>query len=259
MALKNKKSLGQNWLKDRQILDYIAELAYFGAETTVNTDKIPNCLEIGPGLGTLTSALLRVFPRVTAVEYDEDLAEKLPKSFPGKDLTVIKANFLDYDLESIDSPYVVAGNIPYYITSPIIEKLLSAKNRPERIVLLVQKEVAERISAKKGDHTFLSLSVQNLADVTLGPVVTREYFTPPPEVDSQIILLKPHPEVVPPEVIKFIKTGFAFPRKKLTKNLPYSKEALEKTLGGLGFSPTVRPADLGLSDWKKLYFAIANY
>lgn len=155
MAIKNKKSLGQNWLKNRIILDDIAALAYNDG------DFSDYCLEIGPGLGTLTSALLRQFAKVTSVEFDENLAKNLPKSFPGKNLEVINADFLKFDLEAVEAPYVAAGNIPYYITSPIIEKLLSAKNKPKRIVLLIQKEVAERIAAFDGHQSLLSLFVQN--------------------------------------------------------------------------------------------------
>ena len=141
--LQNKKHLGQNWLKNRPILEEIAESAIITADDPKSCQ--PLCLEIGPGLGTLTSSLLRRFPKVLAVEYDEKLATNLPKSFPGKNLEVIHQDFLQFDLEQIKEPYVVVGNIPYYITSPIIQKLISAENQPQRIVLLMQKEVADRL------------------------------------------------------------------------------------------------------------------
>ena len=191
--LKNKKSLGQHWLKNRGILEEIADLAAGAtpvidmAETTESADLAafsgaelserplsaplsPLCLEIGPGLGTLTSSLLRRFPKVVAVEFDADLARKLPASFPGKNLEVIQGDILDFDFGRLTegtrtdeigaedettgakkqkkiADFVVAGNIPYYITSPIIEKLLRLDSAPRRIVLLVQKEVAERVVA----------------------------------------------------------------------------------------------------------------
>lgn len=104
--LKNKKSLGQNWLKDRTILDEIASLASPEAPGEVT------CLEVGPGLGTLTSSLLRRFPHVIAIEIDQQLAQHLPQSFPGTNLTVIHADFLQFDLQTVPSPYVVAANIP---------------------------------------------------------------------------------------------------------------------------------------------------
>ena len=257
MALKNKKSLGQNWLNDRAILNEIAELAKGDDSDDPSDEGITTCLEIGPGLGTLTSSLLKVFPEVIAVEFDERLAANLPKSFPGKNLTVEQNDFLKFDLENysaLKKPYVVAGNIPYYITSPIIQKLLETTNKPERIVLLIQKEVAERIAAYEGNHTVLSLFVQNMAKVQLGPVVGRELFTPAPKVDSQVIVLEPldSPQI-PVEIFSLIKRGFSAPRKKLIKNLgQVSRAELEEMFAKIGISKDVRPADLDLGDWEKL-------
>ncbi|MBR5620941.1 ribosomal RNA small subunit methyltransferase A [Candidatus Saccharibacteria bacterium] len=258
MSLQNKKSLGQHWLKDRAILDEIAELAL--GDTDPEAEETRACIEIGPGLGFLTSSLLKLFPKVIAVEYDEKLAHNLPGSFPGKNLEVVHADFLNCDLESMPRPYVVAGNIPYYITSPIIMKLLETKNHPDRIVLLIQKEVAERVAAEAGKHTFLSISVQNLADVSLGPVVTKEYFTPPPKVDSQVIILEPKDTpVISEEALELAKRGFSAPRKKLVKNLsPYhSVESLRAALEKLNLSIDVRPADLTLENWQNLANALA--
>ena len=126
-----KKSLGQHWLKNREILDEIAVLAGEGEL----------CVEIGPGLGFLTSSLLKRFKKVIAVELDARLAENLPKSFPGKNLEVIQADFLEVDLAKVTNrqKYVLAGNIPYYITSPILEKALMSEHLPERVVLLDRK------------------------------------------------------------------------------------------------------------------------
>lgn len=246
--MKNKKSLGQHWLKNRVILDEIAELTG-GGEL---------CLEIGPGLGTLTSSLLKRFDKVLAIEYDENLAKNLPKSFPGKNLEVINADILDFDFLQIAQPYAIAGNIPYYITSPIIEKILKAENWPKRVVLLIQKEVAERIASEKG--TLLSLFVKNRADVKLGPVVRRDEFTPPPKVDSQVIVLEPHVPVVKDEVFKLIRRGFIAPRKKLIHNLAglKAKEELARVFGELDISIDSRPGDLSLADWQKLYDTICT-
>lgn len=241
--MATNKALGQHWLKNRVILDEIAELA--GAGNL--------CVEIGPGLGTLTSSLLRRFTKVVAVEYDEKLADNLPKSFPGKNLEVVKADFLQFDLEAIKEPYAVAGNIPYYITSPIIEKLLEARNLPQKIVLLVQKEVAERIVDEK--ETMLSLFVKNRARVELGPVVRKDEFTPPPKVDSRVIVLTPHEPEVSDEVFKIIKLGFVAPRKKLIRNLMHlkSKEELIDIFRKLDIDIGVRPADLSLKDYERLF------
>ena len=243
--MKNKKSLGQHWLKDRLILDDIAADAY--------VDGVDTCLEIGPGLGTLTSALLRKFSKVIAVEYDKDLATKLPGSFPGKNLVVLNQDFLSFDFSQLPPDYVVAGNIPYYITSPIITKLLSAKPAPRRIVLLIQKEVAERILATADQHTLLSLSVQNYAKVSPGFIVPKNYFIPPPKVDSATIIMEPLADpIVPDYALALAKVGFSNPRKKLLKNLPYEKSQLLEAFEVLGLSENVRPANLSLKDWKTL-------
>lgn len=259
IKMKNKKSLGQHWLKNRAILDGIADLAAGnGAEgsASVSSEKSALVVEIGPGLGTLTSSLLKRFDKVVAIEYDENLAKNLPKSFPGKNLEVINADILDFDFTNIPQPYAVAGNIPYYITSPIIEKILKAKNKPEKIVLLIQKEVAERIASDK--ETMLSLFVKNYADTELGPVVGRAEFTPPPKVDSQVIMLKPHEVEVPEEVFRLIKRGFVAPRKKLIHNLAglKSKEELAQMFNELDINIDARPGDLHLPNWQKLYNAI---
>ena len=247
--MKNNKSLGQHWLKNCLILDEIADLAA--------TPNVALCLEIGPGLGTLTSSLLKRFSRVIAVEYDANLAQNLPRSFPGKDLKVIQADFLDFDLASLDSPYVVAGNIPYYITSPIIRHLLTTPNRAQKIVLLIQKEVAERIAAEPGKHSLLSLFVQNLAEVELGPVVPASEFTPPPKVDSQVIILTPRPApIIPQSIFSLIKQGFSNPRKKLATNLTTSKTSKadwQTIFDEEGINPNARPADLDFYDWENLF------
>lgn len=241
--MKNKKSLGQNWLSNRKILDEISDLAGGG--------KL--CVEIGPGLGYLTSSLLRRFERVIAVEFDADLAAKLPGSFPGTNLTVVNEDILKYDFGGVDIPYVIAGNIPYYITSPIIRKVLTLERKPERVVLLMQKEVAERIVSDK--ETVLSLFVKNYAKVSAGVVVRREEFTPPPKVDSQVVIMEPYDKpVVGEEVFELIERGFRAPRKKLIHNLAglRSKEELEVIFDKCGISRDARPGDVGLEKWAEL-------
>jgi len=266
--MKNKKELGQHWLNDRIILDEIADEAVCDAKL---------CVEIGPGLGTLTSSLLKRFEKVLAVEFDEKLAKNLPGSFPGTNLEVINEDILKFDFSKITEPFAVAGNIPYYITSPIILKLLylgdenlaesdsksgpvrqnaasqSVVCRPQKIALLIQKEVAERITAGPGKHSVLSLTVQNRADVEYGVDVPKNYFTPPPKVDSASIILTPHAPLVSEKVINFIKLGFSQPRKKLTHNLPYEKTKLLEIFKELGISENARPADLSLEQWKSLF------
>ena len=179
------KSLGQHWLRDREILDGIAVSAEIK-----NGDFV---LEIGPGLGTLTSSLLKFSGsdgQVLAVEFDENLAHKLPAQFPGKNLEIINADFLEFDLDKLPNNYKVAANVPYYITSKIVEKLLTSANKPAVAALLVQKEVAERMVAEAGDLSILAIATQIYAQAELGDLVPREFFTPPPKVDSQVVILK---------------------------------------------------------------------
>ena len=259
--MKNNKSLGQHWLKNREILNEIAELASGGVNEASAYDfsektEVGTCLEIGPGLGTLTSSLLKRFNKVIAVEFDARLAENLPKSFPGTNLEVFNEDILKFDFSTIKEPYVVAGNIPYYITSPIIEKLLTVNNLPQRIVLLIQKEVAERIVDEK--ESILSLFVKNRAGAFLGPEVKREEFTPPPKVDSAVIVLEPKEPEIPEEIFKLIRLGFLSPRKKLIHNLNIltSREKLMKVFDDLGIDLDARPANLKLDDWRRLYEVI---
>ena len=243
-----KKSLGQHWLKNREILDEIAELTGSGGL----------CVEIGPGLGFLTSSLLRRFDKVIAVEYDDRLAANLPKSFPGTELEVVHGDILEYDFGGLQGDYAVAGNIPYYITSPIIEKVLTCKPLPKRVVLLMQKEVAERIMSER--ETVLSLFVKNRAAVMAGPVVRAAEFTPPPKVDSQVMVMEPFSDgpVVSDAVFELIRRGFASPRKKLVHNLAgvCSREKLLEVFDVVGVSADARPGDVHLEEWGKLYEAI---
>ena len=256
--MKNNKSLGQNWLKDRPTLDLIADFATDLPENSLEKD-VQLCLEIGPGLGTLTSSLLKRFPKVLAVEFDQRLATHLPKSIPGTNLTVVHQDFLKFDLTKITEPYVVAGNIPYYLTTPIIEQLLTAPAKPATLVLLVQKEVAEKLCPQESrlSNSSLSLFVENFATPHLGPVVTRDFFTPPPKVDSQIIILTPRPTpLVSSDVLNFIHKSFTNPRKKLSANLAaftnHSKTELETILQNQNLNPSARPADLTLADYTAL-------
>ena len=248
-----KKSLGQHWLKDRDILAKIAEDAGITADDTV--------LEIGPGLGTLTSELLRRAKRVIAVELDENLAAKLPGQFPGKELTVVNEDILEFDLRNVPENYVVAANVPYYITSKIVQLLTTATNKPRTIVLLIQKEVAERLAAEPGDMSILAVSAQIYAEVELSDVVPAEYFTPPPKVDSQVVVLhtRTTPLITTDEEKKFfriVKAGFSAKRKKLRSSiasgLHISKPEAEAILVNADISPEDRAEALSLDDWIRL-------
>lgn len=247
------KSLGQHWLRDRTILATIADAAELTPSDTV--------LEIGPGLGTLTSEILRQTDKVIAVEYDGELARKLPGQFPGKDLTVINEDILTFDLDSLPADYKVVANVPYYITSRIIERLMTAHNKPSIAVLLVQKEVAERIAARPGDMSILAVSAQLYAEASLGALVPRRFFTPPPKVDSQVIVLRTRTTpLVPAEderaLFRVVKAGFRAKRKKLRSSisagLAITKPAAEELLRHANIDPELRAEDLSIDDWLRL-------
>ena len=248
-----KKSLGQHWLKDPEILADIAEAAELTGDDVV--------LEIGPGLGTLTSRLLARANSVIAVEFDADLARKLPGQFPGKKLTVINQDILQFDLNQLPKNYKVVANVPYYITSKIVEKLMTAENKPSIAVLLVQKEVAERIAAEAGNMSVLSVSVQIFAEAELDIEVPRQFFTPPPKVDSQVVVLRTrnNPLIIPEDqrdFFRIVKAGFSAKRKKLRSSLSgglgIDKSAAEELLKNAGISPDARAEDLAIEDWKRL-------
>ena len=248
-----KKSLGQHWLKDPEILADIAEAAELTGDDVV--------LEIGPGLGTLTSRLLARANSVTAVEFDTDLARKLPGQFPGKKLTVVNQDILQFDLNQLPKNYKVVANVPYYITSKIVEKLMTAENKPSIAVLLVQKEVAERIAADPGNMSVLSVSVQIFAEAELDIEVPRQFFTPPPKVDSQVVVLRTrnNPLIIPEDqrdFFRIVKAGFSAKRKKLRSSLSgglgIDKGVAEELLKNAGISPDARAEDLAIEDWKRL-------
>ena len=248
-----KKSLGQHWLKDPEILADIAEAAELTSDDVV--------LEIGPGLGTLTSRLLARANSVTAVEFDADLARKLPGQFPGKKLTVVNQDILQFNLNQLPKDYKVVANVPYYITSKIVEKLMTAENKPSIAVLLVQKEVAERIAAEAGNMSVLSVSVQIFAEAELDIEVPRQFFTPPPKVDSQVVILRTrnNPLITPEDqrdFFRIVKAGFSAKRKKLRSSLSgglgINKSVAEEFLKNAGISPDVRAEDLAIEDWRRL-------
>jgi 16S rRNA (adenine1518-N6/adenine1519-N6)-dimethyltransferase len=248
-----KKSLGQHWLRDRDVLAHIADCAELNNADTV--------LEIGPGLGTLTSELLRRSERVVAVEFDEELARKLPAQFPGKNLEVVRSDILAFDLSMMPAGYKVVANVPYYITSKIVQLLMTATNKPSVAVLLVQKEVAQRLAAGPGDMSILAISAQIFADVTLGEIVPAAMFTPPPKVDSQVVIFKSRTksyltDVSEKDFFRVVKAGFSSKRKKLRSSLSGGLNVptilAEEYLTKANIDPNARAESLSLEDWTNL-------
>ncbi len=252
MAAPNK-SLGQHWLRDRLTLEHIADCADIRSDDVV--------LEIGPGLGTLTSELLRRSKKVVAVEFDRALAHKLPGQFPGKDLAVVQSDILSFDLSVMPAGYKVVANVPYYITSKIVQMMMTADNKPSTTVLLIQKEVAERLAAQPGNMSILAVSAQVYAEVNLGDVVPAELFTPPPKVDSQVVILKTRPKPLvskaeEKDFFRIVKAGFSAKRKKIRSSLAGGlsepKTVIEHYLKSAEINPDARAEDLSIEQWLRL-------
>ena len=248
--IKPKKSLGQHWLVDNQALDDIIDLSEIEP-----TDEI---VEIGPGMGVLTKILAKKAKHVTAIELDETLVNHLNK-LNLDNVDIFNTDVLSFNFKDLDK-YKIVANIPYYLTGKIIKMVSELKNNPQLVVLLVQKEIAERVAAKPGNLSVLGLTTQYYFDVIKGPIVTADKFDPPPKVDSQIVKLIPRPSELDAynekELIRLIKIGFAAKRKTMLNNIssgymidkPQAKQILEKA----GIDPTSRPQTLGVDKWISL-------
>ncbi|MBX4190718.1 16S rRNA (adenine(1518)-N(6)/adenine(1519)-N(6))-dimethyltransferase RsmA [Candidatus Saccharibacteria bacterium] len=254
--IRAKKKLGQHWLKDEATLEAICEAA-----DVVPADIV---LEIGPGLGDLTRQLVKRAGQVIAVEIDKILAVSLYDRVQARNLEVINTDILSFDLTSLPANYKVVANIPYYLTSNLIRVLSESTNPPTIAALLVQKEVAERIAAKPGQMSLLSVSIQLYYAPKLGPIVSAELFEPPPKVDSQLVILKRHNQLLfngidTKTYFRIVKAGFAGRRKKLRGSLAaglhLSKADADKLLSRSGINGDQRAQELSLEDWHKLYMA----
>lgn len=248
-----KKSLGQHWLTDRDTLQAMCDAAGVTGKDTV--------LEIGPGLGTLTALLVRQANRVIAVEFDEKLVRELPARIAADNLEVVQGDILTFDLTKLPAGYKVVANIPYYLTSNLIRVLSESANPPSQVALLIQKEVADRIAAEPGDMSLLSVSAQFYWEVSLGPIVLAEMFTPPPKVDSQILTMvyrsQPlFPSVNPKQYFHIVKAGYAGRRKTLLNSLSaglhWDKQTTRGLLERAGIKPNLRAQNLSLDDWYRL-------
>lgn len=248
-----KKSLGQNFL-----------ISPYPVSDIIKTSTIKKgdvVLEIGPGKGILTSALIKAGAEVICVEKDRDLIpllkEKFHKEIKLKKLKIIEGDIILTDIEKIlKGKYKLVANIPYYITGQIIRKFLETKNKPRDIVLLVQKEVAERIVAKNKKENILSISVKLYGKPFYIRTVSKGSFFPKPKVDSAILHIKD----ISPEVSKDINEknffeilhlGFAHKRKQLLPNLAraFSKEKVAKVFYEINIDPKTRAENISLENW----------
>lgn len=251
-----KKSLGQHWLTDYASLKAMCDSALVKSTDTV--------LEIGPGLGTLTELLVHEAARVVAVEFDANLAGKLPGRVAEDNLQVVQQDILSFDFTQLPTGYKVVANIPYYLTSNLIRVLSESANPPSVAVLLVQKEVAERVAAKAGDMSILSVTAQYYWETSLGREVPAELFTPPPKVDSQILILKRRTQPLFANVdekifFRLVKAGFSQKRKTLQNSLSgglhLDRAEAASLLSRAAIEPTARAQMLSLEQWYSLYLA----
>jgi 16S rRNA (adenine1518-N6/adenine1519-N6)-dimethyltransferase len=250
------KRLGQSFLIDKKVLKKIVEAAELSKNDTV--------LEVGPGIGNLTIELAKKVKKVIAVEKDERMVEILKERLEEeriKNVEIVNEDILKF-LPSFKPrrSYKVVANIPYYLTSRLIRNLLEAKKRPRLIVLMVQKEVAQRICAKTPKMNLLAVSVQFYAKPKIISFVSKNCFWPKPKVDSAIIKIsnikKQKATNNEKLFFKIVKAGFSHPRKQLinnlSKGLKKNKKIVEEWLLNCGISPDKRAEALSIEEWKRL-------
>ncbi len=250
-----KKYLGQHFLKDSSIISKIIETADIGKEDSI--------VEIGPGRGALTFRLAELAGKVMAIEIDHDLFESLHEraaSYPN--LTIIEADALKFPYEEIETKFKVVANLPYYISTPILFRLMELRHKITSMTVMLQKEVANRIVASPGskDYGILSIAVQFYAIPAIAFEIPPGAFYPAPEVDSAVLKITPR-ERVAVEVKNenlfwaVIKSAFSHRRKTLLNSLSmagFNKEIVVRILGEMDVDPAVRPEDISLEQWGKI-------
>ncbi|MGM9906809.1 16S rRNA (adenine(1518)-N(6)/adenine(1519)-N(6))-dimethyltransferase RsmA [Limosilactobacillus sp.] len=269
-GIHTKKSFGQNFLTDLNVLNNIV--------TAAKITKDDNVIEIGPGIGALTEQLAQAAGEVLALEIDADLIPVLNEVLaPYHNVTVLNQDVLDANLPALiqeqfadpTKPVKVVANLPYYITSPILMNLLASPVDWAAICVMMQKEVAQRLTAAPGTKQYgaLTLAIEYQMDAKIAFDVSRRVFVPSPNVDSAIVVLTPRqqPLAVQPfdkqKLFGFIRGCFAHRRKSLWNNLqgvigkqPATKDKMAQVLGQLGISPQIRPERLTLDQ----FIALAN-
>jgi 16S rRNA (adenine1518-N6/adenine1519-N6)-dimethyltransferase len=248
-----RKDLGQHFLIDEKALDKIVETARLSHDDTV--------IEVGPGMGILTRELCKKSGKVIAVELDTTMLTVLKTAcIKYTNLIVENQDILKFDTMKLEK-YKLVSNLPYYITSPTIRKFLETENKPEEIVVLVQREVAERIAAKPSRMSILAVSVQFYGDPQVISIVPRTSFFPAPKVDSAILKIKvykrPIFDVDPRLFFRIVKAGFGEKRKQLINSLSggmgLNKEYTNNWLKQSNIDPQMRAEALTMTDWQELY------
>ncbi|MBL7156098.1 MAG: ribosomal RNA small subunit methyltransferase A [Candidatus Pacebacteria bacterium] len=249
------KKLGQNFLLSKTVLNKIIE--------TGNIKKTDIILEIGAGIGTLTKELAKNAKKVIAIEKDKRLIKLLKENLKEFNNVyvinndVLKTDIRDYKLKTKN--YKLISNLPYYITSPIIRKFLEIENPPYQMILMVQKQVAQRITAKPPDMNLLAVSVQFYSETKIISYVSKDCFYPKPKVDSAIIQLtinNKQQTINKKLFFKIVKAGFSHPRKQLANNLSkelkLDKQTIKKWFIKNNISPKQRSETLNIKDWINL-------
>jgi len=242
--IKPSKRLGQNFLIDKTVVKKIIKTADIKESDTI--------IEIGPGIGTITQELAKAI----VVEKDREMVKILKQTIKDN-IEIIQKDILKYEIKAKD--YKVIGNIPFYLTAPLIRKLLESKNPPKEITLVVQKEVAQRICAKPPKMSILSVSVQFYAKPKIISYISKKSFWPCPKVDSAIIKISnisSNPEIDKDLFFRIVKAGFSQPRKQiinnLSKKLKLDKEEIKIWLLKNNIQPKQRAETLNIQDWTNL-------
>ncbi len=261
-GLRPKQSLAQNFLSDERYLSGIVEAAELSADDVV--------LEVGPGLGVLTDELAARAGRVVAVELDDRLVELLQEDFADRPhVSIVHGDILAFDPAIVvgADTYKVVANLPYYITSAVLRHVLEASRPPRLAVLMLQKEVAERICAEPGDMSLLALSVQFYARPRIMCSVPASAFYPQPKVDSAVLRLDVYPQpavadVRPDRYFTVARAGFGQKRKQLgnslSANLGLPKETVREALRQGDIDPRRRPETLTLQEWRAVCLALGR-
>jgi len=254
--LRPSRRLGQNFLIDEKVLRKIIEAANLSENDIV--------LEVGPGIGNLTVELAKRVKKVIAIEKDKKMVEILRETLKNfTNIEIIEGDILKINLKPYTSkPYKVVANIPYYLTSPLIRKFIECKEeRPRYMILMVQKEVAQRIVARPPDMSILAVSVQFYAKPKIISFVSKKSFWPQPKVDSAILRIDPLMNTDKKQIntdlfFKIVRAGFSQPRKQLinnfSKGLEFDKKKVEVWLLKNKIQPTQRAETLNLEDWINL-------
>jgi len=259
-GLRPRKRLGQNFLRDRRFLQRIVEAAEIGPQDEV--------LEIGAGTGVLTESVATKAGRVVAVELDDSLFELLQREFADVSrVRILHANALDVDpCDLFEGGYKLVGNIPYYITGPILRHFLEARCGPDVLVLMMQREVAQRVAATPGNLSLLGVSVQYYGRPEIVTRVPAGAFFPVPRVDSALVRIRPHALGPTPESDCFFqvaRAGFGTRRKQLGNALAHGLGVPRATAHGLlraaGVDESRRAESLELQEWHALAHVWCNY